>query len=185
MLASAEEVLAGQAIYTKSVLHAYNLVVRGASNRLVWRCPTARRRGLYDRRLSMSHLDVGVGTGYFFDRRQFPTKAPRVALMDLNQNALDHAAQRNLLLEISARSVSLRTQPAALGGSHNALLRTLHEPKGSLRKSLCHRNLCRMCIHAIASYLLVSSRNISLSRRYYNNCCRCINWIYDSNVCIG
>ncbi|HMK89085.1 MAG TPA: class I SAM-dependent methyltransferase [Methylocystis sp.] len=94
MQASAEQVLAGQAIYTKRVLRAYDLVVLGVSNHLVWRCPTTRLRALYDRHVSASHLDVGVGTGYFLDRCQFPTKAPRVALMDLNQNALDHAAGR-------------------------------------------------------------------------------------------
>lgn len=94
MQASAEEVLAGQAIYTKSVLDAYDLVVLGVSNHFIWRCPTARLRALYDRHISMNHLDVGVGTGYFLNHCRFPANAPRVALMDLNQNALDHAARR-------------------------------------------------------------------------------------------
>ena len=44
--------------------------------------------------VTANHLDVGVGTGYFLDRCRFSSNAPRVALMDLNQNALDFASHR-------------------------------------------------------------------------------------------
>lgn len=94
MQASADEVLAGQAVYSKRVLNAYDIIVLGLSNQFIWRCPTARLRAHYERHLSANHLDVGVGTGYFLDRCRFPSSSPRVALMDLNQNALDHAAKR-------------------------------------------------------------------------------------------
>jgi SAM-dependent methyltransferase len=89
-----EEVAAGQAIYTPKILSIYDLFVLGLSNRLIWRCPTPRQLGQYDRLVSGNHLDVGVGTGYFLDRCMFPSETPRVALMDLNQNSLDFAAQR-------------------------------------------------------------------------------------------
>jgi hypothetical protein len=117
MHASAEDVLAGQAIYTKSVLDAYDLVVLGVSNHFIWRCPTARLRALYDRHISMNHLDVGVGTGYFLDRCHFPANTPRVALMDLNRNALDHAARRiaRYCPETYLRNV---LEPIAFDGEH-------------------------------------------------------------------
>jgi 2-polyprenyl-3-methyl-5-hydroxy-6-metoxy-1,4-benzoquinol methylase len=91
---SAEDVAAGQAVYTKRILGAYDVLVLGISNRLIWKCPTQRFLAHYNRHVSANHLDVGVGTGYFLDRCQFPAPAPRVALMDLNQNALGFAARR-------------------------------------------------------------------------------------------
>jgi 2-polyprenyl-3-methyl-5-hydroxy-6-metoxy-1,4-benzoquinol methylase len=94
MNASPEQVAAGQAVYTKRVLGAYDFVVLGVSNRLIWRCPTRRLEALYDEHVTSNHLDVGVGTGYFLDRCRFPSPSPRVALMDLNPTALDFASRR-------------------------------------------------------------------------------------------
>jgi 2-polyprenyl-3-methyl-5-hydroxy-6-metoxy-1,4-benzoquinol methylase len=89
-----DQVEAGQAVYTKRVLGAYDFLVLGVSNRFIWKCPSRRLMEHYDKYISANHLDVGVGTGYFLDRCRFPSPAPRVALMDLNQNALDFASQR-------------------------------------------------------------------------------------------
>ena len=72
----------------------YDFAVLGLSNRLIWRCPTPRLVEHYNRHITANHLDVGVGTGYFLDRCRFPSAAPRIALMDLNQNALDYASRR-------------------------------------------------------------------------------------------
>ncbi len=94
MIAAPEQVDAGQAVYTKGVLSAYDLFVLGFSNRLLWRCPSGRIEDLYNKHLSANHLDVGVGTGYFLDRCRFPSKALRVALMDLNPNTLEFASRR-------------------------------------------------------------------------------------------
>jgi hypothetical protein len=91
---SAEQVDAGQAVYNRGTLRAYDFVVLGISNRWVWKCPTWRLEQQYQRHVTSNHLDVGVGTGYFLDHCRFPTPAPRVALLDLNQNALDFAARR-------------------------------------------------------------------------------------------
>ncbi|CAN5732254.1 class I SAM-dependent methyltransferase [soil metagenome] len=91
---SAEQIAAGQAVYTKRVLGAYDFVVLGVSNRIVWKCPTQRLEEFYNRHVTANHLDVGVGTGYFLDRCRFPSQSPRVALMDLNQNTLKFASQR-------------------------------------------------------------------------------------------
>ncbi|WP_235826329.1 class I SAM-dependent methyltransferase [Candidatus Frankia alpina] len=86
--------LAGQAAYNRWVLAAYDIGVLGISNRFVWRCPTARLRQLYSDHLSARHLDVGVGTGYFLDKAQWPTPNPAVTLVDLNQSALHAASTR-------------------------------------------------------------------------------------------
>jgi len=94
MIVTAEQVDAGQAIYTPRALRAYDFVVLGVSNRFLWRCPTPRLVEHYNEHVTANHLDVGVGTGYFLDHCRFPTRTPRVALMDLNQNSLDFASAR-------------------------------------------------------------------------------------------
>jgi Methyltransferase domain len=91
---SAEQVAAGQAVYTKRTLGAYDLIVLGLSNRLIWKCPTQRLLEHYNKHVTANHLDVGIGTGYFLDRCLFPSRPPRVALMDLNRNSLDFASRR-------------------------------------------------------------------------------------------
>ena len=84
---------AGQAVYSKSVLAAYDLWVLGISNSFIWRCPTRHLREHFSDHASINHLDVGVGTGYYPDKclRKF---RQRLALLDLNQNSLDVTARR-------------------------------------------------------------------------------------------
>lgn len=89
-----EQINAGQAVYTRRNLLAYDFVVLGLSNRFVWRCPTSRLEAHYNRHVTANHLDVGVGTGYFLDRCRFPAPAPRVALMDMNPQTLEFASRR-------------------------------------------------------------------------------------------
>jgi ubiquinone/menaquinone biosynthesis C-methylase UbiE len=85
---------AGQAVYSPLVLTAYDFLVLGVSNRLIWRCPSSRLLAHYDRHVSDDHLDVGVGTGWFLDRCRFPVAEPTLTLLDLNPNSLAHCAQR-------------------------------------------------------------------------------------------
>ena len=94
MTFSIEQVTAGQAVYTERVLGSYDILVLGFSNRFVWKCPTARLLQHYNQHVTANHLDVGVGTGYFLDHCRFPSRAPRIAILDLNRNALDFAARR-------------------------------------------------------------------------------------------
>jgi 2-polyprenyl-3-methyl-5-hydroxy-6-metoxy-1,4-benzoquinol methylase len=94
MSVSNAQVNAGQAVYTKRTLTAYDFIVLGVSNRFIWNCPTQRLLDHYNKCVAANHLDVGVGTGYFLDRCQFPSSSPRIALMDLNSNALQFASQR-------------------------------------------------------------------------------------------
>jgi ubiquinone/menaquinone biosynthesis C-methylase UbiE len=85
---------AGQAVYSPLVLSVYDVFVLGFSNHLLWRCPTAELRALYDRNVSAHHLDIGVGTGYFLDRARWPVPSPAITLLDLNANSLAAAARR-------------------------------------------------------------------------------------------
>jgi 2-polyprenyl-3-methyl-5-hydroxy-6-metoxy-1,4-benzoquinol methylase len=94
MPVTSEQIHAGQAVYTPKMLAIYDVLVLGLSNRWIWKCPTPRLLAHYDRHVSGNHLDVGVGTGYFLDRCRFPTEAPRIALMDMNRDALQYAARR-------------------------------------------------------------------------------------------
>lgn len=84
----------GQAVYTPLTLLAYDRVVLGLSNRHLWRCPTASLRALYYGNVGPSHLDVGVGTGYFLERLPVETAPYRITLLDLNVNSLRAAARR-------------------------------------------------------------------------------------------
>ncbi|MCG8651186.1 MAG: class I SAM-dependent methyltransferase, partial [Pirellulales bacterium] len=94
MKPTAQQIQAGQAVYSGKTLSVYDLAVLGISNRFIWKCPTGHLRHLYHQHLSNNHLDVGVGTGYFLDRCKFPTGSPRVALMDLNPATLQFASDR-------------------------------------------------------------------------------------------
>lgn len=104
---------AGQSVYSNRTLSLYDFVVLGISNRFLWRCPTIHLLQHYNHHVSSNHLDVGVGTGYFLDRCQFPNATPRLALMDMNNSSLVYAAhrveryqpqihQQNILLPITA-----------------------------------------------------------------------------------
>lgn len=85
---------AGQAVYTRRTLRAYDPLVLGLSNRLIWRCPTATLLAHYDAHVSHTHLEVGPGSGYFLDRCSFPDGAPEITLLDANVDVLTYAAAR-------------------------------------------------------------------------------------------
>ena len=90
---SKEQVHAGQAVYTKSVLVFYDLLV-GFNMRFAWQCPASKMVDRYNQFVSNNHLDVGVGSGFYLDHCRFPTQNPRLALMDLNPNSLHKTARR-------------------------------------------------------------------------------------------
>lgn len=85
---------AGQAVYSKNVLSFYDLWVLGFSNTCLWKCPRKLLRDTFRKHVSLNHLDVGVGTGYYLDKCLSDSER-RLALLDLNQNSLDAAATRN------------------------------------------------------------------------------------------
>jgi 2-polyprenyl-3-methyl-5-hydroxy-6-metoxy-1,4-benzoquinol methylase len=93
MDATPEDIAAGHAFYTRRSLAIYDMAILGYFSRFAWKCPARRILQHYDRHVTVNHLDVGVGTGYFLDRCRFPG-APRLGLMDLNTTCLDVAARR-------------------------------------------------------------------------------------------
>ncbi|MCP4220813.1 MAG: class I SAM-dependent methyltransferase, partial [bacterium] len=88
------DVLAGQAVYSKKVLSIYDLLVIKFSNRFVWKCPSSNILKMYNRHITSNHLEVAAGTGYFPDNCRFPSPSPRLCLLDLNPNSLEEASGR-------------------------------------------------------------------------------------------
>ncbi|SIO34767.1 class I SAM-dependent methyltransferase [Halodesulfovibrio marinisediminis] len=84
---------AGQSTYTKSVQSIYDFWELGILNTLVWRCPTKHLRYHFRKHVTLNHLDVGVGTGYFLDNCLLEQKR-RLALLDSNNTNLEKAAER-------------------------------------------------------------------------------------------
>lgn len=82
------------AAFTKPPLSVYDYTVLGFSNRFVWKCPTKHILEFYNTHVSVSHLDIGVGTGYFLDKCTFPTRNPDITLVDLSSDSLEIAAKR-------------------------------------------------------------------------------------------
>jgi SAM-dependent methyltransferase len=93
-MSRSDDIEAGHAIYSPMVLFAYDWIVLGFSNHVLWRCPTVELRRLYDRNVSARHLDIGVGTGYFLDKARWPRPDPQITLHDLNRGCLDAASKR-------------------------------------------------------------------------------------------
>lgn len=87
-------VRAGQALYTRSFLRAYDTLVYRVNSPLTWRCPKRHLIALYNRHVSGRHLDIGVATGMLLDECRFPAQRPELRLMDLNPHSLVAAAHR-------------------------------------------------------------------------------------------
>ncbi|HXV24698.1 MAG TPA: class I SAM-dependent methyltransferase [Alphaproteobacteria bacterium] len=94
------------AVYTPFMLSAYDLLVHGVSNRLAWRCPTRRLLDLYRANLSIDHLEVGVGTGFFLDKAA-TSRFDRLALLDINRHCLERSARRLARFDPELHEVNL------------------------------------------------------------------------------
>jgi ubiquinone/menaquinone biosynthesis C-methylase UbiE len=84
---------AGQHFYSSWFLRVYDLLVLGLFANLVWRCPTRLLVRHYSQNLGRRHLDVGPGTGYFFERARLPLGFS-LSLLDPNLNVLAHSSRR-------------------------------------------------------------------------------------------
>ena len=80
--------------YTKLGLRLYDPLIVNVVAPHIWGCSPDILVDHYRQHVTANHADIGVGTGYFLDRCRFPKPTPRVALMDLNPEALAFAAQR-------------------------------------------------------------------------------------------
>lgn len=94
MTATADELNASVRLYTPLVLTFYDAFVLQFSSRVAWQFSAPHILELYNRHLSENHLEIGVGTGYFLDKAVFPTKQPRITLVDLNANTLAATSRR-------------------------------------------------------------------------------------------
>ncbi len=84
----------GAAVYTKLVLSLYDLFVLGLSNHFAWKCSTKKILDFYNNHVTDHHLEVGVGTGYFLDKCQFPSQHLSLTLLDLNPHCLEVTTRR-------------------------------------------------------------------------------------------
>lgn len=89
-----EAAIAGSVVYNPFTLSIYDTSVLWFSNTFVWKCPTPRILDFYNQHVGVHHLDVGVGSGYFLDRCQFPTPTPALTIVDLNATSLRMTAKR-------------------------------------------------------------------------------------------
>lgn len=84
-------------VYTPWVLRAYDIVVLWFSNNWAWRCPTPTVLLPFFKKhvADQTHLDIGVGTGYFPAHAVDQLcKVKQVYLADLNTTALRMASER-------------------------------------------------------------------------------------------
>ena len=123
------------ASYPPWVLAIYDVYVLGLSNTWVWRCPTRTILASFRRHVTPSHLDVGVGSGYYL-RKGLPNDVQRLGLVDLSDHSLAAAAccVQHVVPEVYRRNVlkpwALNCQPFS-SLSMNYLL---HCVPGNLRE---------------------------------------------------
>jgi len=89
-----EQINAGISPYSRLFLCIYDWFVLGLSCRFIWQCPSFNMLDMYNKHITVNHLDIGVGTGYFIDHCKFPAPNPRLALLDLNPNSILAAKKR-------------------------------------------------------------------------------------------
>ena len=91
---TAQDIDAGQRVYSRTLLIFYDALVLKFFNRFIWGCPSPHIHAMYQRHISDNHLEVGVGTGAYLESCRFPSENPRLALMDMNPNCLETASRR-------------------------------------------------------------------------------------------
>jgi len=89
-----EDVIRGQQVYNKFTLAVYDVVLFKILTGRVWGLSTERLLTFYNEHITSNHMDVGVGSGFLLDNCKFPSSQPRLTLMDLNQDCLDHSSKR-------------------------------------------------------------------------------------------
>ena len=86
--------VSGAYIYSLAILRLYDWWVLTISNRFAWQCPTKSvLLPFFQKYLRRSHLDIGVGTGYYLARSALPHDQ-EITLLDLNGNSLKMARDR-------------------------------------------------------------------------------------------
>lgn len=88
------EVNTGQWLFSHMSHRLYDVGLYRFVSRVFWRCPTERLLDHYVENVSGSHLEVGVGSGYFLRRTLCREHVHRLTLWDLNKTCLIKAAQK-------------------------------------------------------------------------------------------
>jgi SAM-dependent methyltransferase len=109
------------AVYTPLVLKLYDWWVLEVSNRLAWRCPTSTvLLPFFAAHVGARHLDVGVGTGYYFAQAGV-ARGAELTLLDLNDNSLRAAAARSAVPAKTVRHDVMEPLPPSLHGRFDAV----------------------------------------------------------------
>jgi ubiquinone/menaquinone biosynthesis C-methylase UbiE len=82
--------------YTPLVLKLYDFIVLGFANTFCWRCPTKSVLLPFFKQPAgqTSHLDEGVGTGYYLVNSLHVLAQSKITLADLNPNTLNTTTNR-------------------------------------------------------------------------------------------
>lgn len=80
--------------YSRLGLRVYDPLIVNLVAPRVWDCSPDALTEHYREHVTSNHADIGVGTGFFLDRCGFNSPRPRLALIDLQSNCLEHAARR-------------------------------------------------------------------------------------------
>ena len=84
----------GAAAYDKIILVIYDWFILGFMSYFFWRCPTRKvTLPFFQAHIRRTHLDIGVGTGYFIQNSRIDADAP-ITLCDLNANCLEKTKER-------------------------------------------------------------------------------------------
>ncbi|EKD7255848.1 SAM-dependent methyltransferase, partial [Salmonella enterica] len=82
----------GAKVYNPFTLSLYDWWVLNISNKYAWKCPTdTRLLPFFLHHMGETHLDIGVGTGYYL---KHAPATHAISLMDLNPDSLKIAASR-------------------------------------------------------------------------------------------
>ena len=121
--------------YSKLGLRAYDAVVMGLFGEYVWGCHADEFVRHYRRHVTSSHADIGVGTGYCLDHCGFDSPTPRIALIDLNENCLEHAARRlerytpETYIRNACEPIQIDTRRfSSIGVGYSGLAASCHKP---------------------------------------------------------
>lgn len=91
---SIETPWSSHSLFFRGFLSIYDWLALGFCCRFIWHCRSGYILRFYNQHVSVNHLDIGAGTGYFLDKCHFPVKHPRLVIIDINPRSLAMAQRR-------------------------------------------------------------------------------------------
>ncbi|ONF83698.1 SAM-dependent methyltransferase [Salmonella enterica subsp. enterica serovar Typhimurium] len=102
----------GAKVYNPFTLSLYDWWVLNISNKYAWKCPTdTRLLPFFLHHMGETHLDIGVGTGYYL---KHAPATHAISLMDLNPDSLKIAASRVGNSEMTTKAKAIKNAGMAL-----------------------------------------------------------------------